>query len=98
VRTATPQFRIAQGVMPATVAASDALVFFGATGDLEQVSLDLAAFVSAWLPGAKGIELPLQEEVAHEVSTLPVRLYKGTSGAHGVGVSAVSLSVLWTRI
>jgi glucose-6-phosphate 1-dehydrogenase len=32
--TAHPQYRIAQGTIPATTTASDALVFFGATGDL----------------------------------------------------------------
>jgi glucose-6-phosphate 1-dehydrogenase len=34
METTTPQFRITQGVRPAAAAASDAFVFFGATGDL----------------------------------------------------------------
>ena len=44
--------------------------------------------------GAKGIELPLQEEVADDMPPLPVNPYNQMTGTHGIGLSALSVQGL----
>jgi len=56
----------------------------------QQAPEDLANLAPAWRTGAKGIELPLQKEVADKVSVFPLRPYAKTSGTDRISKGRLS--------